>query len=346
MKMICPEQEEWFANQSLKRGENYHERGILFIAELAYLSTIMFVATFANISIAVAILRVPKLRRNLNNILILNLIVVDLNTTLGSMPFSFADLFKTGFLICYPVLCRIQCIFSLIGCFGNFAAIVLISIYRCMNIVIGNRVTITRRHIALMIAIGWACSTLISFPPVTGFTVTHAYHLGTHHCTPEWEKSCTYYSFCVSFMYLITIPTLVVCYTLIRIEVVKSESRVDKYMHDKQTETCQKGHTHATTHALPDADEQLFESKISNAEEIDGDSRGRDRAHIPQPITTISETISLHIEEISEHETSHQWGFVEPLRTRAPPRRRHRVDRHRVDRRVTLAGKFPTQKPN
>lgn len=106
--MVCPEQEQWFANQSLKSGEDYHRGEILFIAELAYLSTIMFVATFANISIAVAILRVPKLRRNLNNILILNLIFVDLNTTLGSMPFSFADLFKGGFLICYPVLCRVS----------------------------------------------------------------------------------------------------------------------------------------------------------------------------------------------------------------------------------------------
>lgn len=105
---FCTKQEEWFSNYSSANRNEYHRHPAYFIIEFVSLLVIMLVANFANISVLVAVLRVPDLRRNKHNIFVLNLIVMDLSTSLGSMPFSFIDLFSHGYLLCYPVVCRVS----------------------------------------------------------------------------------------------------------------------------------------------------------------------------------------------------------------------------------------------
>lgn len=69
---------------------------------------VMLSSAVANSVTMFTILRVPALRRNLDNILILNLRVMDLVTTLASMPFSLMDVFFEGYLLCLDILCRVS----------------------------------------------------------------------------------------------------------------------------------------------------------------------------------------------------------------------------------------------
>lgn len=105
---LCQEQREWSANYSMKKYVDYHRHPIFFGIELLFLSFVMVLGLVANVSVGVAILRVPSLRRNLNNILVINLLVMDLSPVIGSMPLSLYDLFNEGYLLCFPLLCRVS----------------------------------------------------------------------------------------------------------------------------------------------------------------------------------------------------------------------------------------------
>lgn len=108
MKDICPDQVAYFNSSEVLSPSEYHQSIFLFVIEFGYLFVVMVVAASVNILVMIAILRIPMLRRNKNNILVLNLIIMDLCTTLGSMPFALADLFWTGYFICHQLLCRVS----------------------------------------------------------------------------------------------------------------------------------------------------------------------------------------------------------------------------------------------
>lgn len=108
MKEICPAQVAYFNSSEVLSPSEYHQSIFLFVIEFGYLFVVMVVAASVNILVMIAILRIPMLRRNKNNILVLNLIIMDLCTTLGSMPFALADLFWTGYFICHQLLCRVS----------------------------------------------------------------------------------------------------------------------------------------------------------------------------------------------------------------------------------------------
>ncbi|XP_071837356.1 uncharacterized protein [Apostichopus japonicus] len=229
MVYVCIEQELWFVNKTEKDKIDYHRNNFVLFIEAFTLLIIMFAAVVANIATMSAILRVPSLRRNINNVLVLNLIFMDLCTSLGSMPFSFADLFNEGFLICFPVLCRMHGLFALLGCFGNFSAITVISVFRCVKILAGRKIDIGGKHVAFMLGCGWLYAAVTVIPPLTGLVAGHVYTHGTHHCSPDWKDSCGFFSLCVSCIYCITIPTMIVCYFLIRREVTKSAEKVQRF---------------------------------------------------------------------------------------------------------------------
>lgn len=63
------------------------------------LLTIIVTAIVANLSVIIVILRNESLRRNSHNILILNLAVADLGTSIGSMLVSFIANFKGGLIL-------------------------------------------------------------------------------------------------------------------------------------------------------------------------------------------------------------------------------------------------------
>ncbi|PIK32974.1 putative 5-hydroxytryptamine receptor 5B-like, partial [Apostichopus japonicus] len=306
MKDICPDQVAYFNSSEVLSPSEYHQSIFLFVIEFGYLFVVMVVAASVNILVMIAILRIPMLRRNKKNILVLNLIIMDLCTTLGSMPFALADLFWTGYFICHQLLCRVHGFFALLGCFGNFSAIVLISIYRCINIVTGTKFTIQKKHLIIMIAIGWLCACLVTMPSISGLTSSPAYTLGTHHCTPSWGDSCAFYTICIAIMYLGTIPTLIICYALIQVEVTRSADRVGKYMN----ESCR-------------ADSPMDDS--NNGRKLTVDERNRDFTE-----TKLTIKMTSVIPTISETMQSRGGGICRRGRfksKRTPPRRIKRTDR-------------------
>ncbi|KAJ8039752.1 Blue-sensitive opsin [Holothuria leucospilota] len=226
---LCKEQREWSANYSLKEHVDYHRHLILFGIEVLFLFFVTVLGLVANVSVGVAILRVPSLRRNLNNILVINLIVMDLCSVFGSMPLSFYDLFNEGYLLCFPLLCRIHGIFASLSTFGNFSAVVLIAVFRCIIIVGGQKITMKKQHVMIMLAVGWSCALAMVLPPLIGKDSKSVYTHGTHHCSPSWKSSCGYYSVGIALTYCITIPTMLICYGLIVLTIKRSADHIAEF---------------------------------------------------------------------------------------------------------------------
>lgn len=107
MTYVCDKQREWITESPYKEGVNYHRSQLFFILEISTLVIILLAAFLSSLSVIVAILRVPALRHNLNNILVLNILAMDVNVTIWSIPFSLADLLVPGYLTCFPRLCKV-----------------------------------------------------------------------------------------------------------------------------------------------------------------------------------------------------------------------------------------------
>ncbi|KAJ8040045.1 5-hydroxytryptamine receptor 1 [Holothuria leucospilota] len=328
--VICKEQTEWFANYSMEDGKHYHRHPILFGLEALSLLVIMVLGIVTNISIVGAILRVPSLRRNMNNILIINLAIMDLSASIGSMPFSFYDLFEEGYLICFPLICRIHGIFAILACFGNFSAVVLISIFRCISIVGLHKITIKRRHVFMMIAAGWLCASAMVIPPFTGSASTSVYTHGTHHCSPSWGDSCLYYTSGVALVYCITIPTLVVSYGLITLTIKRNADRLGKYIKRGQQPAPPKGQFNDPEITYQEETED-FDGNVFDKDS--GVSNPVFKLHPLDQVSTISERLD------SNHQET-QCSFkeiVDDTYKRRPSQRRLPQYR-RYDKRVALSG--------
>ena len=105
--MACPKQVDWQRNHTYIEFEDYH-RPFLFPLEFISLTIILVLAVFFNFVTIITILRVQSLRQKLGNMLIINLCVMDLITSLCSMPFSLIDIFYEGYFLCMDVFCRVS----------------------------------------------------------------------------------------------------------------------------------------------------------------------------------------------------------------------------------------------
>ncbi|KAJ8039715.1 5-hydroxytryptamine receptor 1A [Holothuria leucospilota] len=222
--MACPKRIEWLRNRTYIEFEDYH-RPFLFPLEFISLAFVLVLAVFFNFATIITILRVQSLRQKLGNMLIINLCVMDLITSLGSMLFSLIDIFYEGYFLCMEVFCRIHGGLAVIGCFGNFAAIILIAVHRFIGVVAADKITLTAKHIVLMITGCWVFTLTIVIPPVTGIA-TSVYTHDTHHCSPTWVRSCPYYITCISVIYGITLPSMIICYSAIYWKVKSSRKRL------------------------------------------------------------------------------------------------------------------------
>ncbi|KAJ8039754.1 Alpha-2C adrenergic receptor [Holothuria leucospilota] len=322
--MFCKEQEEWFANYSVENSYMYHRHTAYFVIEVSSLLVIMLVANFANFSVMVAILRTPGLRRCPHNVFVLNLVAMDLITSLGSMPLSFVDLFAPGYLLCLPALCGIHGVLSLFGCFGNFSAVILISICRCLGIVFFNTVEMKKRYLALMLTSGWLTAILLASPTISGDS-SCVYTPGTHHCSPSWKDSCALYTIGVSFIYVITIPTMVICYVLITLKIKRSADMVESYVKKEQASS------RLSLHLTPRGQTGELESdspfpnerdEISNAEHSLGDT---------SQISSISQNIE------SEMRKQHlEMKFKSFVKKRGTQKMKNSFRRY--DKRVAISG--------
>ncbi|XP_071850073.1 uncharacterized protein [Apostichopus japonicus] len=205
--------------------ENVHLFNVL---ELITLLSILLLSIIANCSLLIAILRSRRLRRNNHNLLVLNLIVFDLFSTFGSMTVSLIDLIYPGFLLRHPLLCRIHGTIALLGCFGNYATVALISMFRCFTVLADGRIAVKRYHVVMIMASGCIVSVAMVFPPASGIASKFVYTPGTHHCSPSWQDSCFYYTTSLALGYCVTVPSMIISYVLITLKVKKSSDRVRK----------------------------------------------------------------------------------------------------------------------
>ncbi|KAJ8039736.1 Alpha-2 adrenergic receptor [Holothuria leucospilota] len=220
--MTCPERQKWLTNHSFVEFEDYH-RPFLFPMEFISLAFVLLLAVFFNFATIITILRVQSLRQKLGNMLIINLCVMDLITSLGSMLFSLIDIFYEGYFLCMHVFCRIHGGLAVVGCFGNFAAIITIAVHRFLSVVAKDKVNLTSKHVVLLIIGCWIFTLALVIPPIGG-NATSVYKHGTHHCSPTW--SCPYFITAVSVIYALTLPTMVICYSAIYWKVRSSKRRL------------------------------------------------------------------------------------------------------------------------
>lgn len=127
-------------------------------------------------------------------------------------------------------LFQIHGLVAAFGTFGNFSAVVLISIYRCIGIVTGNKINVTKRHMSVMLAGGWLSAILTGIPTVVDGNSASIYTPGTHHCSPSWKNSCLQYKVALALTYCITIPSMIICYGLITIKIKRSADLLEVYV--------------------------------------------------------------------------------------------------------------------
>ncbi|KAJ8039755.1 D(4) dopamine receptor [Holothuria leucospilota] len=125
---------------------------------------------------------------------------------------------------------QIHGLVAVFGTFGNFSAVVLISIYRCIGIVTGSKINVTKRVIAVMLAGGWLSAILTAIPTIFDDYAASIYTPGTHHCSPSWKSSCLQYKVALALTYCITIPSMIICYVLITIKIKRSADLLEKYV--------------------------------------------------------------------------------------------------------------------
>ncbi|KAJ8039735.1 5-hydroxytryptamine receptor 1A [Holothuria leucospilota] len=240
--MTCPERQKWLTNHSFVEFKDYH-RPFLFPLEFMSLAFVLMVAVFLNFATIITILRVQSLRQKLGNMLIINLCVMDLITSLGSMLFSLIDIFYEGYFLCLDLFCRIHGGLAVVGCFGNFAAIITITFHRFLCVVAKDKVNLTSKHVVLLIVACWIFTLGLVIPPIGG-NATSVYKHGTHHCSPTW--SCPYFITTVVAIYALALPTLVICYSAIYWKVRSSKRRLilhkekrgkDEECHNREEQT-------------------------------------------------------------------------------------------------------------
>ncbi|KAJ8039729.1 D(3) dopamine receptor [Holothuria leucospilota] len=298
--MACPEQLKWINNHSYVEFEDYHRYLALEFLSLAFIFVSAVTLNFATI---ITILRVQSLREKLGNMLIINLCVMDLITSFGNMLFSLIDIFNEGYLICMNVLCWIHGGLSVIGCFGNFAAIIVIALHRFLAVVAKDNFVLTSKHIIIMITGCWVFALGVVIPLVMS-TATMVYAHGNHHCSPYWGMACPQFFAFVLLMYATTLVTMISCYLAIYWKVRSSRKRLAGYgqkvkrndetatSREQFSSTSEKGHDEGTN------DPKRHHLRSDNSSQPDSGVSLTVANHQTTPNKELSEQLS--VVEISE----------------------------------------------
>ena len=101
----------------------------------------------------------------------------------------------------------------------RFVAIVLATKYQKL---------LTKRRGLIIIFLIWMLSSLLSLPPLIGWS-TYQYHPGTLHCSPLWVGQCAYFYFAFTISVIIPSTITVLSYTVIFWKVRKHRKRVSMW---------------------------------------------------------------------------------------------------------------------
>ncbi|XP_030850251.1 melanopsin [Strongylocentrotus purpuratus] len=199
------------------------------IVESTTLAAIMAFTILANLVAMVTIFRVPMLRKNPHNILIINLTVDDLGVALTIMVFSMISVFDDGRLLrTHPILCNFNGFCTVLFSASSFATITCIAIDRYLSVVWSTRFPPSHSRACIMVVGIWVFSASYATLPLVNFLSSFSYLDATHHCSPVWDN-CFFYV--VGFMtnYVITIPIMFVCYLFVFRIIWKKEKKLSKY---------------------------------------------------------------------------------------------------------------------
>ncbi|XP_041463166.1 histamine H1 receptor-like [Lytechinus variegatus] len=207
----------------------HKSNSLAVILESSTLALIMAIAIVANLVAMVTIFRVPMLRKNPHNILIVNLTLDDLGVALTSMVFSMISVFDDGRLLkTYPVLCDFNGYCTVLFSASSFATITCIAIDRYLSVVWSTRFPPSHRRSCIMVVGIWIFSASYAALPLVHFLSSFSYLDGTHHCSPIWEN-CFFYV--VGFMvnYVVTIPIMFLCYVFVFRVIWKKQVKLSEY---------------------------------------------------------------------------------------------------------------------
>lgn len=118
----------------------------------------------------------------------------------------------------------------MVSCIGNFSAVTLIAVHRCLTITRSNYNNRFGKKHVLMLSFGWLVIALMVIPPIIGSKSNIVYTHGTHHCS--LKMACGYYTVIIVLAYLVTIPVMVTSYGVIVLKLRESSDRVTKYHPD------------------------------------------------------------------------------------------------------------------
>eukprot|EP00057_Strongylocentrotus_purpuratus_P001313 XP_001198035.1 PREDICTED: 5-hydroxytryptamine receptor-like [Strongylocentrotus purpuratus] len=211
----------------------YHEStSVVAVIEGITIVAIFLGALIANLIAMATILRDKVLRRNLHNWLILNLIINDLSFTIMNISFAIVSVYDHGyFLLHNKAVCFIHG--NLLFAFGNFATVVAISVDRYLAVVWSARFPPSKSRTIVFIVFCWVAAIGSSFPSLSGVVSAIRYQKVSHSCSPDWQEDCFYGISLNLIIYVVIVPTMVLCYVGVFLKVWRQQRLLSSYADEK-----------------------------------------------------------------------------------------------------------------
>ncbi|XP_030840956.1 5-hydroxytryptamine receptor 1-like [Strongylocentrotus purpuratus] len=208
----------------------YHEStSVVTVIEGITIVGIFLGALVANLIAMVTILRDKVLRRNLHNWLILSLIINDLGFTIMNISFLVVTVFDQGyFLLHNKAVCYVQG--NILFALGNFLTVLAISVDRYLAVVWSTRFPPSKSRSIVFIVFCWVAAIGSSFIPFLFRGVSSiSYKTISHSCSPDFRENCFYGTTRNVIIFLVIVPTMVLCYVGVFLKVLRQQRLLRSY---------------------------------------------------------------------------------------------------------------------
>eukprot|EP00057_Strongylocentrotus_purpuratus_P032421 XP_787573.2 PREDICTED: probable G-protein coupled receptor 101 [Strongylocentrotus purpuratus] len=211
----------------------YHDStSVVAVIEGITVVIIFLGALVANLIAMSAILREKVLRKNRHNWLILNLIINDLGFTITNISFTIVSVFDHGYFILHnKAVCFIHG--NVLFAYGNIATVVAISVDRYLAVVWSARFPPSKSRTIVFIVFCWVAAIGSSSPSLFRGISSIRYKTISHNCSPEFREDCFYYVILNVIVFLVLVPTMVLCYVGVFLKVWRQQRLLRSYADEK-----------------------------------------------------------------------------------------------------------------
>ncbi|XP_030834814.1 D(2) dopamine receptor B-like [Strongylocentrotus purpuratus] len=122
---------------------------------------------------------------------------------------------------------------NLLFAFGNFATVVAISVDRYLAVVWSARFPPSKSRTIVFIVFCWVAAIGSSFPSLSGVVSAIRYQKVSHSCSPDWQEDCFYGISLNLIIYVVIVPTMVLCYVGVFLKVWRQQRLLSSYADEK-----------------------------------------------------------------------------------------------------------------